>query len=95
MAGQGVKKGEIKLEEKLEILQKVADSVLSEIKSLKFATECEDEDDVDFYEKVGRYETHLIEKALEKAKGNQAKAARLLNLKPSTLNMKMKTLGMI
>ena len=94
MAKARLKKEDIKLKEKLEILQTVADSVLDEIKSLKLLTNFEVENEIDFYEKVGKYEAYLIENALEKSKGNQAKAARLLNLKPSTLNMKMKTLGM-
>lgn len=85
----------LKFIKKIETLQRVADSLLEEVKSLKFATDFEDEDGIDFYEKVGKFETYLIEKALEKANGNQAKAARLLNLKPSTLNMKMKTLNIL
>lgn len=86
---------ESKFDKKIETLQTVAGSLLEEIKSLRFVVDFEDEDGIDFYEKVGRYEAHLIETALERSGGNQAKAARLLNLKPSTLNMKMKNLRMI
>lgn len=86
---------ESKLDEKIETLQAAAGTLLEEIKSLRYAADYEDEDAIDFYEKVGKYEMHLIKKALEKSGGNQAKAARMLNLKPSTLNMKMKNLGMI
>ena len=45
---------------------------------------------IDFYSEVTRFETSLINFALEEAQGNQAQAARLLGLRPSTLNMKIK-----
>jgi DNA-binding NtrC family response regulator len=46
----------------------------------------------DFYEMVREYEKLLIRRALVKAHGNQALAARMLRLKPTTLNNKMKVL---
>src|ERR687892_2007498 len=45
---------------------------------------------IDFYEEVKRFETGLIKLALERTGGNQAKAARLLQIKPTTLNSKIK-----
>jgi len=47
---------------------------------------------IDFYEKVARFEVQLIESALEMAGGRQNKAAKLLNLRTSTLNWKIKKL---
>ncbi len=44
----------------------------------------------DFYDQVRKFETHLIKLALEKTGGNQARAARLLGLKATTLNSKIK-----
>ena len=45
---------------------------------------------IDFYGEVTRFETSLIRFALEEAEGNQSKAARLLGLRATTLNMKIK-----
>ena len=45
---------------------------------------------IDFYEEVQRFETHLIKMALTETGGNQARAARLLGIKPTTLNSKIK-----
>lgn len=45
---------------------------------------------IDFYAEVQRFETHLIKMALAETAGNQAKAARLLGIKATTLNSKIK-----
>jgi transcriptional regulator with GAF, ATPase, and Fis domain len=45
---------------------------------------------INFYDEVQRFETHLIKMALSETGGNQAKAARLLGIKPTTLNSKIK-----
>src|SRR5689334_20112540 len=45
---------------------------------------------VDFYEEVARFEAGLIKRALREARGNQTRAARLLNLKQTTLHGKIK-----
>jgi transcriptional regulator with GAF, ATPase, and Fis domain len=46
-----------------------------------------------FYEEVERFEILLIASALKKTAGSQRKAARLLQIKNTTLNAKMKRLG--
>jgi len=46
--------------------------------------------DTDFYEAVRCYEIALIQRALRSTRGNQAKAARLLHLKQTTLHGKIK-----
>jgi DNA-binding NtrC family response regulator len=48
---------------------------------------------VDFYNEVERFETGLIKLALDHTGGNQAKAARLLHIKPTTLYSKIKLYG--
>lgn len=48
---------------------------------------------IDFYKEVERFETGLIKLALDHTHGCQAKAARLLGIKPTTLNSKIKLLG--
>ena len=45
---------------------------------------------ISFYDEVQRFETHLIKMALVETGGNQAKAARLLGIKATTLNSKIK-----
>ena len=45
---------------------------------------------VDFYDEVMRFEVSLIQLALERSGRNQAAAARLLHIKPTTLNFKIK-----
>ena len=48
---------------------------------------------IDFYNEVQRFETGLIKLALDQTRGHQAKAARLLHIKPTTLNSKIKLYG--
>ena len=45
---------------------------------------------VDFYQEVRRFERALIEESLKATRGRQVESARLLNLKPTTLNNKIK-----
>jgi len=47
-------------------------------------------DGVDFYSEVQSFEIALIQRALRETNGNQAKAARLLGLKQTTLHGKIK-----
>ena len=53
-----------------------------------------DNDSIDFYDEVERYEIELIKTALNKCGGNQTQAARLLRMKSTTLNAKMKHYGL-
>lgn len=48
---------------------------------------------IDFYGEVERFETGLIRLALDQTRGHQARAARLLHIKPTTLNSKIKLYG--
>ncbi len=45
---------------------------------------------IDFYNEVQKFETALIKLALDQAEGNQARAARSLGLRATTLNSKIK-----
>jgi DNA-binding NtrC family response regulator len=51
------------------------------------------EDGIDFEDYVGSIERELIHRSLEKTGGNKGQAARLLNLKRTTLVEKLKRLG--
>ena len=50
---------------------------------------------VRFYDAVGRFERQLIEGALRRTGGVQKQAAEILGLKPTTLNEKIKRLGIV
>ena len=45
---------------------------------------------IDFYEEVSCFEIAFIKRALLLVEGHQIKAARLLNLNPTTLNAKVR-----
>ena len=49
---------------------------------------------IDFYTEVERYEIELIRSALNQCGGNQTQAAKLLHLKSTTLHAKMKHYGL-
>ena len=64
--------------------------VLSEAQDITMKSDDGDAGEEDFYKMVEEYEKFLIRRALLKTRGNQARAARILRLKPTTLNHKMK-----
>ena len=78
----------------------LASSVMREAQSLASDTVFTDESirlhnmdvaaGVDFYGEVQRFETALIKLALGQTQGNQARAAKLLGLRATTLNSKIK-----
>jgi len=51
------------------------------------------EDGLDFTAFIANIERELIERSLERTRGNKGGAAKLLNLKRTTLVEKMKRLG--
>jgi DNA-binding NtrC family response regulator len=51
-------------------------------------------EDFDFYNEVRRFESSLIKGALRLTGGSQVKAAKLLKLKATTLNAKMRALNL-
>ena len=48
---------------------------------------------IDYYRKVEAFEREVISEALHEARGNQAQAARLLGLAPTTLSSQLRRLG--
>jgi DNA-binding NtrC family response regulator len=46
-----------------------------------------------YYDKLRQFETELISEALRRARGNQAQAARMLGLAPTTLSSQLRRLG--
>jgi DNA-binding NtrC family response regulator len=48
---------------------------------------------IDFFDELRRFEISLIRLALAQTSGHQARAAKLLKIKPTTLNTKIKLYG--
>jgi transcriptional regulator with AAA-type ATPase domain len=48
---------------------------------------------IDLFQELKQFEITLIELALKQTRGHQARAARLLNINPTTLNSKIKVYG--
>jgi transcriptional regulator with GAF, ATPase, and Fis domain len=71
-------------------LKQLALKLLIEAQSLNEVPTLDVGNGIDFYEEVKRFEVDLIQSALSFAGGNQVKAARLLNMKVTTLNSKIK-----
>lgn len=80
----------IGIEERVDSLREVATALLSEVKSLKPIKTLELDKGINLNEEMKNFEIYLIETALEKTGGSQKKAARLLKLKNTTLNSKIK-----
>jgi transcriptional regulator with GAF, ATPase, and Fis domain len=74
----------------LQTLKEIALALSVAVEALGSAHLADVEDGTDFYEAVRRFEVALIQRALKQTGGNQAGAARLLNLKQTTLNEKIK-----
>ena len=77
----------------LEELRAELRRLLDETANLTHQVEIRPDHPIDIREEVAKYERNLITAALRLANGKQKEAARLLHLSPSTLNVKIKTLG--
>jgi transcriptional regulator with GAF, ATPase, and Fis domain len=80
----------------------MASALLREAETLAHDKEFADQSDritlnvsegIDFYAELKQFEMFLIRLALDETGGHQARAARLLHIKPSTLNSKIKLYG--
>lgn len=78
---------------KIKTLRELTLALLKEVESLKDAQAPEGKPNVNFSEEVRRFETELIRWALLRTGGHQRRAARLLNIKVTTLNAKIKRYG--
>ncbi|MCA1615821.1 MAG: hypothetical protein LC800_17310 [Acidobacteria bacterium] len=75
---------------RLKTLRELATALVQEIDSIKGHGSFESKPTVDFAAEVRRFETDLIRWALLRTGGHQRRAARMLNLKVTTLNAKIK-----
>jgi transcriptional regulator with GAF, ATPase, and Fis domain len=64
--------------------------LLCEVQCIGKANALSIENGFDFYDEVSRFEIDLIRRALLQTGGHQVRAAKLLNLKVTTLNSKIK-----
>lgn len=90
------------LEYRVQQLTMLAKALASEVESLQTQLSTHrnydkpismDSEGIDFYHEIERYEIELIKSALNHCGGNQTQAARLLQMKSTTLNAKMKHYG--
>ncbi|HEX8190567.1 MAG TPA: helix-turn-helix domain-containing protein [Pyrinomonadaceae bacterium] len=75
---------------RLKTLRELALALLQEVDSIKGSGTLESKPSIDFSDEVRRFETDLIRWALMRTGGHQRRAARILNLKVTTLNAKIK-----
>jgi transcriptional regulator with GAF, ATPase, and Fis domain len=78
------------LGQRAQVLKDLALALLNEAQTLGEAQTLETASSIDFYDEVRRFEIELIKRALKKTGGHQMRAARLLNVKVTTLNSKIK-----
>lgn len=87
--------------QRLEKIRDIASALLEEASALQHdgnlaaatttVNSLNEQSEIDFFDEVRRFEIRLIERAMEVAGGNQARAARILGLGTTTLNYKIKT----
>jgi transcriptional regulator with GAF, ATPase, and Fis domain len=81
---------ETSLDNRIETLRELALTLLEKLESLQSARPGRGEGRVKLCDEVQRFEIDLIHSALDRTGGNQVRAARLLGVKPTTLNAKLK-----
>ena len=84
---------ELVVDNRLTTLRDVALTLLREVESLRVNEPYDVAGRVKLYDEVQRFETELIRSALSRTMGNQTRAARLLGVKLTTLNSKIKRYG--
>jgi len=77
----------------LNSIREAALTLLREVESLRKTHQAETNPSLALHEEVQRYEIELIRQALRRTRGNQRRAARLLGVKVTTLNCKIKRFG--
>ena len=77
----------------LDSLREAALTLMREVESLANMQEPQTNGKLVLQEEVQRFESELIRQALQRTHGNQRRAAQLLGVKVTTLNCKIKRLG--
>jgi transcriptional regulator with GAF, ATPase, and Fis domain len=74
----------------IDVLRELVLRLLCEVQCINEVAALTIESGFDFYDEVSRFEIDLIRRALVQTGGHQVQAAKLLNLKVTTLNSKIK-----
>jgi DNA-binding NtrC family response regulator len=82
----------VAINNRLEALKTLSNSISGQIAALQREEQVAAQKQIDLAGEVARYEADLIRCALFRTGGRQRQAARLLNVKVSTLNAKIKRL---
>jgi Nif-specific regulatory protein len=78
------------VQHRLEYLKQVVLTLLNEVEALGEAQRSKGQRTMKLYDEVRHFERELILHALRQTNGNQTRAARLLGVKVTTLNTKIK-----
>ncbi len=78
---------------RLNTLRETVLELLDEVESLAISRPVDIKHGARFSDEVRQFEVSLIRTALGRTSGSQTRAARLLGLKPTTLNAKIKRYG--
>jgi len=85
--------GESNVDVRLNTLRETVLQLLDEVESLAISRPVDIKNGARFSDEVRQFEVSLIRTALGRTAGSQTRAARLLGLKPTTLNAKIKRYG--
>ena len=88
--GQPDENGEAAGRNNLTTLKELVLRLLTEVQCIDAVNALTLDGGIDFYDEVSRFEIDLIRRALLQTGGHQVHAAKLLNLKVTTLNSKIK-----
>jgi len=84
-----------RVDEQIGVLREIALQIVDQVEVLRGRANTPDPNHpLSFNEEIRRFEIELIKNALFQTKGNQIRAARLLGLKTTTLNSKIKRYGL-
>jgi transcriptional regulator with GAF, ATPase, and Fis domain len=84
---------ESSVDARLNTLRETVLQLLDEVESLAISRPIDIKRGARFSDEVRQFEVSLIRTALGRTSGSQTRAARLLGLKPTTLNAKIKRYG--
>ena len=86
---------ETSVDARLNTLRETVLQLLDEVESLAISKPVDIKNGARFSDEVRQFEVSLIRTALGRTSGSQTRAAKLLGLKPTTLNAKIKRYGIM
>jgi DNA-binding NtrC family response regulator len=87
--------GDSSVDARLNTLRETVLLLLDEVESLAISKPVDIRNGAHFSDEVRQFEVSLIRTALGRTSGSQTRAAKLLGLKPTTLNAKIKRYGIM